>query len=52
MIPLPIEVVDRLQAFLTAGGTGQLVLDIKDGRIVGWKLTESVRIDRRQIAMK
>ena len=41
---LPAELVDKLRAFLAAGHTGNIVLDIKDGRILSWKMTEYGRL--------
>lgn len=43
---LPPEVARRLAEFCYAAKTGSLNLDIKGGRIVGFKLTEAGRIDR------
>lgn len=44
---LPPEVTALLARFAAASKTGQLQLDIKDGKIVAWKLTESGRVDKR-----
>lgn len=46
--PLPEEIDARLAEFLKAGRTGNVLLDIKDGRIVAWKVTESGRVDTRR----
>ncbi len=51
---LPQNLADRLEAFLKSGQTGNFVLDIKDGRIVGWKATatEHGHIDKRTLVSK
>lgn len=49
---LPSQITERVVAFLRAGGTGKLQLDISQGRIVGWQLTEGGRIGERQIEAK
>lgn len=41
---LPAAVAARIQAFIAAGHTGQIVLDVKDGRIMGARLTEYVHV--------
>jgi len=43
---LPAQVARRLSEFCTATKTGTLQLDIKDGNVVGWRLTESGRVDK------
>ena len=45
-VQLPAPVTIRLAQFCEAKQTGTLQLDIKDGRVVGWKLTESGRVER------
>ena len=37
---VPIELAEKLREFLSAGKTGNITLNVKDGRIVGWQLTE------------
>ncbi len=49
---LPAEIRQRLAALLGTGGTGNLAIDIKDGRIISLKLTESGRIDRRALSAR
>jgi len=48
MIPtnlaVPKEVLTRMLTFLEAGKTGSIVLDIKEGQILAWKITESGRV--------
>lgn len=43
---LPAPVARRLAEFCASTKTGTMQLDIKDGRIIGWKLTEAGRIDK------
>lgn len=45
---LPPQVAWRLAEFCDAAKTGTLQLDIKDGHVVGYKLTESGRVDVRR----
>lgn len=42
--PLPANVEHRLLEFLSAGKTGSLTVEIRNGRVLGWKITESGRI--------
>ena len=37
---VPVELAEKLREFLSAGKTGNITLNVKDGRIVGWQLTE------------
>jgi hypothetical protein len=41
---LPVVVLSKIATFLAAGTTGQIVLDVKEGRILAYKLTESGRV--------
>lgn len=41
---LPVMVLTKIAAFLAAGTTGQIVLDVKEGRVLAYKLTESGRV--------
>lgn len=41
---LPTVVLSKIATFLAAGTTGQIVLDVKEGRILAYKLTESGRV--------
>ena len=41
---MPLELTTKLREFLAQGKTGNVVLDIKDGRILSWKLTEYGRL--------
>ena len=43
-VPLPALVQQKIAAFLAAGHTGQIVLDVKEGRVLAYKLTESGRV--------
>ena len=38
--PLPPELWERLQAFLQGQRTGKITLNVKDGQIQTWELTE------------
>ena len=38
--PLPVEVADRLRAFLLDKSSGNFELNIKDGAIRGFRVTE------------
>lgn len=42
--PLPAIVTRKVADFLAAGTTGQIILDVKDGRILAYKLTEAGRV--------
>lgn len=42
---LPPQLWESLRAFLRAGKTGQIVLDVKDGQVLAYKLTECGRLD-------
>lgn len=44
---LPPQIANRLAEFCAGTKTGTLQIDIKDGRVISWKLTESGRIDKR-----
>ena len=41
---LPSVVRQKITEFLAAGHTGQIVLDVKEGRILAYKLTEAGRV--------
>ena len=41
---VPKDVWTRMIAFLEAGKTGSLVLDIKEGQVLAWKVIESGRV--------
>lgn len=43
-IDIPVEVLDKIREFLAAGKTGSVTLDIKEGRILAWKVTEHGRV--------
>ena len=42
--PIPAEVWERIVEFLDAGKTGSVTLDVKDGRVLAWKVTEAGRV--------
>jgi len=42
---LPSEIAARLAEFCGAKKTGTLQLDVKDGRIIVWRITEAGRVD-------
>lgn len=46
---IPQFVLDRILSFLAAGLTGQVVLDIKQGRVLAYKITEAGRVDRGRV---
>jgi len=48
MTGLPEQVQEKLVVFLREGKTGNVTLDIKDGRILAWKITEAGRIDYKK----
>lgn len=52
MAMMPAALWEKVSAFLTAKKTGQLVLDIKDGRILAYKLTEAGRVQYDDEAQK
>lgn len=41
---VPPEVRRRIARFLAAGGTGTIELNVKDGRVLAGKITESFRV--------
>ena len=41
---LPDVVARKVAEFLAAGTTGQIVLDVKEGRVLAYKLTEAGRV--------
>lgn len=41
---LPSVVLAKIAQFLSAGTTGQIVLDVKEGRVLAYKLTEAGRV--------
>lgn len=45
---MPPEVRRRIALFLAAGLTGQIILDIKQGSVLGYRLTECGRVGARQ----
>jgi hypothetical protein len=48
-VGIPKGLMDKLYLFLNAGHTGNVVLDIKDGRVLSWKVTEFGRIPTNKI---
>ena len=43
---IPLAALALLQRFLETGAAGTLMLDVKDGKVIGWRLRESRRLDR------
>lgn len=43
-LPLPPEVWDPLQRFLSDGKSGQVILEIREGTIVACKVSQSIRV--------
>jgi len=43
-VDIPQEVIEKIYEFLAAGKTGNITLDIKEGRILSWKVTEHGRV--------
>lgn len=41
---IPLEIAIKLRDFLASGKTGNVRLDIKDGRILAWQITENGRL--------
>lgn len=50
MLPLPASLWAKIAAFLQDGRTGQIVLDVKDGQVLAYKLTEAGRCDGSPVA--
>jgi hypothetical protein len=42
--PIPIEAWEKIRAFLQARRTGNVSLDVKEGRVLAWKITEHGRV--------
>lgn len=50
MIPtLPDKLAAKLRAFLEARKTGSITLDVKNGHILAWKITEAGRLDKAEV---
>ena len=47
MCDLPAPIARRLAEFAAARKTGRFELDVKDGRVIGWRIVESGRVDSR-----
>lgn len=47
---IPADVLARLEAFRVEHKAGRVVLDINDGRVVGWEFTEKGRVRREMSA--
>lgn len=43
---VPREVQQKIITFLQAGKTGNITLDVKEGRVLAWKITEAGRVDK------
>lgn len=44
---LPAALEDRLRCLMQEAWTGKVTINIKDGSILGFDLTEAYRVDRR-----
>jgi hypothetical protein len=42
--PIPEAAWERIRAFVLARKTGQVTLDVKEGHVLSWKLTEYGRV--------
>ena len=40
---IPAKCLERIRAFLLAKMTGNIVLDVKEGKVFSWKVTEYER---------
>ena len=51
MMPFPPGLFELIRAFLSAGKTGRIELDVRNGRILSYRLTEAgtVRDDGRVV---
>lgn len=49
MIAIPPELLEKIQRFLLADKTGNVTFDIKEGRIMSWKITEHGRLCTPQV---
>jgi len=43
-VTIPSDVWEKIKDFCTQKKTGQVVLDVKDGNVLGWKITEAGRV--------
>mgnify|MGYP003144232001 CR=1 FL=1 len=48
-IAVPSELLDKIREFLYADKTGNVTMDIKEGRILSWKITEHGRVQARNL---
>lgn len=46
---IPSVVSEKIMKFLDERNTGQIILDVKGGRILGWKVSECGRINDHEI---
>jgi uncharacterized protein YdeI (BOF family) len=47
---LPPAAVDQIERFLSREATGTIQLDVKDGQVLGLRVTENTRIGRQALA--
>lgn len=47
---LPPAAVDQIERFLSREATGTIQLDVKDGQVLGLRVTENTRIGKQAIA--
>jgi hypothetical protein len=43
---IPAAAQEKIRAFLLAQKTGNISLDVKEGAVMAWKITEHGRIER------
>lgn len=47
---MPPQLWEKVRALLAAGATGRVELDVKDGKILAYKITEHGRCDGRAVS--
>ena len=45
-IDIPPDLLDAIRQYMAAGKHGNITLNVKNGQIVSWSLTEIGRIDK------
>jgi ribosomal protein S18 len=48
-VVVPPELLDKIREFLSSDKTGNVTMDIKEGRILSWKITEHGRVQARNL---
>ena len=46
---VPPELLDKIREFLSSDKTGNVTMDIKEGRILSWKITKHGRVQARNL---